>query len=226
MTVRTDDPLDQLHSPAAASFTCAVQLGIGTGDRCNRSGQRLPVDYATPHALLPQPRSRAQQPKSVRVVAILGFWFSAIAIIHHSLSLSVLYVRGASGTLEGLAGLWPIVDSVCSVTLAIILLLSAYQTLRFKPVGRRAMIGWAVVFLIYLFIHVQVMFAVVIPARLPQMEEGLGLLNASASSPPAASLVYLIAVLTLGGIALYPIVVLVVLGRNAMRDRVGITPFA
>lgn len=219
MTVRTDDKPDQLQRPDAdilgAPYRSAFEPPFA-----EIASENPPVGYATPNSLAPpEPRDPAARPRSVRTIAIIGFCFAAVAMINHGLGLSVLYVRGSSQSPEGLAGYWPVVDSMISVTLAIILLLSAYQAVHYKPSGRRAMIGWAVAHLVYLFIHAQVMFTIVIPATRPQMEKRLGLLNNSAFYPQSITMIYAVATLALIGIALYPIFVLVVMGRKSVRDQ-------
>jgi hypothetical protein len=63
------------------------------------------------------------------------------------------------------------------------------------------------------------MFAVVIPATLPQLEQHLTLLARSGSFPQSATVVYAIAGLTFIVIAAYPIAVLIVMGRKSAREQ-------
>jgi hypothetical protein len=146
------------------------------------------------------------------VLGVIGICFAVVALLNHSIGL-LMFTRQIE-TPQGLAGQWPVVDSIVSGLLAIFLLIAAISLVRWQPFARRRMTLWAAVHLTWLLIHGAVYMVVVIPIMVNRHSTA-----PSASVPPGAALgiAYGAAILTLVVVATYPALVLILLNRPAMK---------
>ena len=133
-------------------------------------------------------------------------------------SLSWDVISSAPG-IGGVAGYWPIVDSIISAALALLLIFCAIDALRTKPTGRKAMMLWAVLHLSYLLIHAIVTVTIVLPATVPAMQQQLRMQGNAAGANIAGTAAYAGAIIMLGIIAIFPALVLILLSRRSVRER-------